>query len=51
MLVHNAGAMPATRTESAQGHEMTMALHLLGPVLMTELLRPRWPGTTPASCS
>ena len=40
VLVHNAGAMPAQRTESAQGHELTMALHLLGPVLMTELLLP-----------
>ena len=40
VLVHNAGAMPPTRTESAQGHEMTMALHVLGPVLMTDLLRP-----------
>ncbi|MEJ7796395.1 MAG: SDR family NAD(P)-dependent oxidoreductase [Nocardioides sp.] len=40
VLVHNAGAMPATRTESAQGHELTMSLHLLGPVLMTELLAP-----------
>ena len=40
VLVHNAGAMPATRTESAQGHELTMALHVLGPVLMTDLLRP-----------
>jgi dehydrogenase/reductase SDR family protein 12 len=39
-LVHNAGALPATRTESAQGHELTMALHVLGPVLMTELLLP-----------
>ena len=37
-VVHNAGAMPAERTESAQGHEMTMALHVLGPLLMTELL-------------
>jgi NAD(P)-dependent dehydrogenase (short-subunit alcohol dehydrogenase family) len=37
-LVHNAGAMPPERTESAQGHEMTMALHVLGPMLMTELL-------------
>jgi NAD(P)-dependent dehydrogenase (short-subunit alcohol dehydrogenase family) len=41
VLVHNAGAMPATRTESPQGHELTMSLHVLGPVLMTELLRPR----------
>lgn len=35
-IVHNAGALPATRTESAQGHELTMALHVLGPVAMTE---------------
>lgn len=41
VLVHNAGAMPPERTESAQGHEMTMALHLLGPLLMTDLLRPQ----------
>jgi dehydrogenase/reductase SDR family protein 12 len=39
-LVHNAGALPQTRTTSAQGHELTMALHVLGPVLMTELLLP-----------
>jgi NAD(P)-dependent dehydrogenase (short-subunit alcohol dehydrogenase family) len=39
-LVHNAGAMPPQRTESKQGHEMTMALHVLGPLLMTELLLP-----------
>ena len=37
-LVHNAGAMPPERTESAQGHEMSVAVHVLGPVLMTELL-------------
>ncbi|MGZ8745233.1 MAG: SDR family NAD(P)-dependent oxidoreductase [Nocardioides sp.] len=41
VLVHNAGAMPARRTESPQGHELAMAVHVLGPVLMTELLRPR----------
>lgn len=40
VLVHNAGAMPATRTESAQSHELTMSLHVLGPTLMTELLAP-----------
>ncbi|MCA1781315.1 MAG: SDR family NAD(P)-dependent oxidoreductase [Dermatophilaceae bacterium] len=39
-LVHNAGALPPKRTESPQGHEMTMAIHVLGPVLMTELLQP-----------
>lgn len=37
VLVHNAGALPAKRTESAQGHEVTMAVHVLGPVLLTEL--------------
>ena len=40
VLVHNAGVMPQTRTESAQGHELSMAVHVLGPLLMTELLRP-----------
>jgi NAD(P)-dependent dehydrogenase (short-subunit alcohol dehydrogenase family) len=44
VLVHNAGAMPPTRTESPQGHEMTMALHVLSPVLMTELLGERLRG-------
>lgn len=39
-LVHNAGALPADRTESPQGHELTLSLHVLGPVLMTELLLP-----------
>lgn len=37
-VVHNAGAMPPRRTESKQGHEMTMALHVLGPVAMTDAL-------------
>ncbi|MBV9830485.1 MAG: SDR family NAD(P)-dependent oxidoreductase [Marmoricola sp.] len=41
VLVHNAGVMPPERTESAQGHELSMAVHLLGPVLMTELLAGR----------
>lgn len=40
VLVHNAGAMPPSRSESPQGHELTMSLHVLGPVLMTELLLP-----------
>lgn len=40
VLVHNAGALPATRTESVDGHELTVATHVLGPVLLTELLRP-----------
>jgi NAD(P)-dependent dehydrogenase (short-subunit alcohol dehydrogenase family) len=44
VLVHNAGALPAQRAESPQGHELTMAVHVLGPVLMTELLRDRLAG-------
>jgi NAD(P)-dependent dehydrogenase (short-subunit alcohol dehydrogenase family) len=40
-LVHNAGALPASRTESPQGHELSMALHVLSPVLLTERLLPR----------
>lgn len=31
--------VPPTRTESPQGFELTMAVHLLGPVVMTEALR------------
>lgn len=38
-LVHNAGLMPPRRTESAQGHELTLATHVLGPLLLTELLK------------
>ncbi len=40
VLVHNAGVMPPERAESADGHELTVATHVLGPILMTELLRP-----------
>ena len=34
-LVHNAGVMPPRRTLSAQGHELALATHVLGPHLMT----------------
>lgn len=40
VVVHNAGAMPTGRTESADGHELSVATHVLGPVLLTELLLP-----------
>lgn len=43
-LVHNAGVMPPERTTSPQGHELSMAVHVLGPVLMSELLRPELAG-------
>jgi NAD(P)-dependent dehydrogenase (short-subunit alcohol dehydrogenase family) len=40
VLVHNAGTLPPQRQESIDGHELTLATHVLGPLLMTELLRP-----------
>ena len=40
LLVHNAGVMPPHRTLSADGHELSLATHVLGPHLLTELLRP-----------
>lgn len=40
LLIHNAGVLPAERTESPQGHESCLATHVLGPVLLTELLAP-----------
>ena len=40
LLVHNAGVLPATRIETGEGHEITLATHVLGPVLLTELLLP-----------
>jgi dehydrogenase/reductase SDR family member 12 len=39
-LVHNAGAMPKERIETAQGHETQFACHVLGPQLITERLLP-----------
>ncbi len=39
-LVHNAGVLTQRRGESAQGHELGLAAHVLGPHLMTELLLP-----------
>lgn len=40
VIIHNAGVLPAERTETADGHEITLATHILGPMLMTELLLP-----------
>jgi NAD(P)-dependent dehydrogenase (short-subunit alcohol dehydrogenase family) len=39
-LVHNAGALDDVRRESPQGIEQTVACHVVGPYLLTELLRP-----------
>ena len=38
-IVHDAGVMPPQRTETAQGHELALATHVIGPLLLTELLR------------
>lgn len=40
VLLNNAGAVFASRKESADGHEMTFALNHLGYFLLTELLLP-----------
>ena len=40
VVIHNAGALAATRTLSPQGFEMTTAVQLLGPFLLTQLLLP-----------
>lgn len=39
-LVHNAGVLPPERTETSDGHELTVATHALGPHLLTGELRP-----------
>lgn len=39
-IIHNAGVMPEQRTESTEGHELSLATHVLGPLLLTELLLP-----------
>jgi dehydrogenase/reductase SDR family protein 12 len=39
-LVHNAGVMTKERSRSADGFELTLATHVLGPLLLTELLAP-----------
>lgn len=41
VLVHNAGVLPDARQESAQGHEVTWATHVLGPVALTRGLEAR----------
>ena len=38
VIIHNAGALSDTFTTNAQGVEMTLATHLLGPALLNQLL-------------
>lgn len=40
VLVHNAGVMPAERTLTPEGFELTFATNVLGPFLLTKLLLP-----------
>ena len=40
VLIHNAGVMPAARAQTAEGHEVCLATHVLGPHLMTHLTMP-----------
>jgi NAD(P)-dependent dehydrogenase (short-subunit alcohol dehydrogenase family) len=41
VLVHNAGLISGERVHTAQGLEMTFAVHVAGPHLLTRLLRSR----------
>lgn len=41
IVVHNAGILPDRRTTTPEGLESTWATNLVGPFLLTELLRPR----------
>ena len=38
VLVHNAGVLPAERILSSDGHELTLATHVLGPWRLTKAL-------------
>lgn len=40
ILVHNAGVLPAERTENSAGHELTLATHVLGPLRLVDRLTP-----------
>ncbi len=40
LLVHNAGVLPAERTHTRDGIELTFATNVLGPFLLTSLLLP-----------
>ena len=48
VLVNNAGVLPAERTLSAEGNELTLATNVLGPFLLTNLLLPLLTASAPA---
>lgn len=41
VLVHNAGVLPARRSLTSEGLELTFATHVVGPFLLTHLLVPK----------
>jgi dehydrogenase/reductase SDR family member 12 len=47
-LVHNAGVMTPERSTSVDGFELTLATHVLGPLLLTEALTPLLSEAAPA---
>jgi dehydrogenase/reductase SDR family member 12 len=48
VLVHNAGVLPAERRETAEGVEVAFATNVVGPHLLTRLLRDRLVEHAPA---
>ncbi|HEY1480902.1 MAG TPA: SDR family NAD(P)-dependent oxidoreductase [Gaiellales bacterium] len=48
VLIHNAGVLPHTRTETDDGIELTFATNVLGPYLLSELLLPRMRACAPS---
>lgn len=40
VLIHNAGLLPLEWQLGMSGHELTVAVHLIGPTLLTQLLSP-----------
>jgi len=41
VVIHNAGVLPLERSDTADGFELTWATHVVGPHLLTRLIRPR----------
>jgi len=48
ILINNAGVLPATRQESPEGLELTLATNVIGPFLLTHLLHAKLAATTSA---
>ena len=48
VLIHNAGALSASRQESPEGTELTVASQVVGPFLLTTLLLPMLQRSAPA---